>query len=460
MSIVMIFMMMLSIRTETIAGVKVVPPNQGMYHCAFPYFGPLEDRVSAGTIHKFETLVGKRIAWAYFSNNWFRGIRFPASSVRTIYRTGSIPFIRMMARTSFSKYDTAYTLQKIINGRFDIDLIRWAKNARRTGIPMMVEFGGEMNGDWFPWSGVLNGGGTTSGYGDPTVADGPERFRDAYRHIIDLFRMQDVQNITWVIHYNAGSSPRTAWNTMAAYYPGDDYIDWIGESAYGAQIPGQDWQMLSDVLDNSYTELSSISPTRPLAILEYGVIDDSISNHKSSWIRSALDSLKAGRYSRIKSVCYWHSKFANLDGSISNMRLDSSPEVVATYRAEIVDPFFVSTPQFSAEVPSIAEFLRLFPDEFVLQQNYPNPFNPTTTIQFQLPVPSIVTLKIYAITGKEVGTLLDREDLSDGEHELEFNASGFASGVYFYRIVAESPPDEHQSSRNTFVNMKKMILLK
>ena len=56
-------------------------------------------------------------------------------------------------------------------------------------------------------------------------------------HIIDLFRALDVDNITWVFHIDAYNDPNTPWNQMAGYYPGDDYIDWIGVSAYGPAGP-------------------------------------------------------------------------------------------------------------------------------------------------------------------------------------------------------------------------------
>ena len=88
------------------------------------------------------------------------------------------------------------------------------------------------------------------------------------------------------------------------------------------------------------------------------------------------------------------------------------------------------------------------PKDFRLQQNYPNPFNPSTTIQFALPKRSEVTLKIFDLLGKEVATLVD-EKLQSGEYKVIFEAGDLPSGVYFYRIKAES-----------FVQTKKLMLLK
>ncbi len=90
----------------------------------------------------------------------------------------------------------------------------------------------------------------------------------------------------------------------------------------------------------------------------------------------------------------------------------------------------------------------LSPNDFILHQNYPNPFNPSTIISFHLPVNGDVTLKIYDILGREVATLVN-EFKEAGRHDVTFDASGLASGIYFYRIQAGS-----------FNQTKKMILLR
>ncbi len=87
------------------------------------------------------------------------------------------------------------------------------------------------------------------------------------------------------------------------------------------------------------------------------------------------------------------------------------------------------------------------PAGFVLEQNYPNPFNPTTTIIYQLPVVSNVTLIVYDLLGRPVATLVN-EHQTAGRHSVKFDAGELPSGVYFYRLQAGS-----------FVRTKKMILL-
>jgi photosystem II stability/assembly factor-like uncharacterized protein len=77
-----------------------------------------------------------------------------------------------------------------------------------------------------------------------------------------------------------------------------------------------------------------------------------------------------------------------------------------------------------------------FPGTFTLGQNYPNPFNPSTTIRYSIPRRSHVTLTVFSILGQQVATLVSTQR-EPGFYEARFDASGLASGVYFYRLTAE-----------------------
>jgi len=120
---------------------------------------------------------------------------------------------------------------------------------------------------------------------------------------------------------------------------------------------------------------------------------------------------------------------------------------VYTYRLKQVD--FDGSFTYSNEV----EVEVIAPAEFSLDQNYPNPFNPSTKITFSLATDSRVSLKVFDVIGQEVASLIN-QDLTAGVHNVDFNAAGFNSGVYFYRIEATGV------NNAKFVDVKKMILLK
>ena len=99
------------------------------------------------------------------------------------------------------------------------------------------------------------------------------------------------------------------------------------------------------------------------------------------------------------------------------------------------------------------EILSQLPDKFTLHQNYPNPFNPTTTIGFEIPIPSQVSLKIYNLMGQEVRTLT-HDWFPMGSHRLVWNGKDqqgipVSAGVYIYRLQSQD-----------FQKTRKMVLLK
>jgi len=89
------------------------------------------------------------------------------------------------------------------------------------------------------------------------------------------------------------------------------------------------------------------------------------------------------------------------------------------------------------------------PKEFALKQNYPNPFNPITNIAFSIPKTEVISLKIYNLLGQEVSTLVS-EKLTPGNYTYTWDASGFASGVYYYRLQTD----------NGYEQNRKLLLLK
>jgi len=195
----------------------------------------------------------------------------------------------------------------------------------------------------------------------------------------------------------------------------------FGGSVYLSQDSGTTWQQTQG------------GPTTALCIANSGTIIFAgtngagvyfSSNNGTNW---SSDNSGLGNL-RVKSICA-DSQYVYA-GTIYN----------SIYRRHI------------SELVGNSNITQSVPKSYVLYQNYPNPFNPSTVIQFTIPVGDAymrpVQLKIYDILGKEVATLVNGE-ISAGKHEVEWNATNFPSGVYFYKLTVGS-----------FTETKKMLMIK
>jgi len=212
-----------------------VPPVGKLYHGS--YWGgvgtdehdPTEHDVTPGDVERYEQAVGKQAAWIYFSDNWFESRRFPTEMCSWIRDLKKIPYVRLMLRSNVDQghSEKIFSLQKIIAGAFDVDLRSWAQDAKSFASPILIEWGTEPNGDWFSWNGKWNGG----------AGEGPARYVAAYRHIVDLMRAENTDNLQWVWHVNWLDEPEKKWNRFENYFPGQNYCDWVALSAYGPTTP-------------------------------------------------------------------------------------------------------------------------------------------------------------------------------------------------------------------------------
>ena len=145
----------------------------------------------------------------------------------------------------------------------------------------------------------------------------------------------------------------------------------------------------------------------------------------------------SGRGSTTERSTYSYSDPINSSGKYS-------------YRLKQID--FDGTCKFS----DVVEVEVSLPVEYNLAQNYPNPFNPSSSITFTIRSPQFVTLKVYDVLGNEITTLV-KEEKPAGTYEIEFDAGNLPSGIYFYKLNAESPSP---GSVQRYVETKKMVLIK
>ena len=104
--------------------------------------------------------------------------------------------------------------------------------------------------------------------------------------------------------------------------------------------------------------------------------------------------------------------------------------------------------RFNSSVTTVSPISANIPGEYKLHQNYPNPFNPVTNINFDIPKDGLVSIKVFDIIGREISTLVN-QSVQAGSYNVEFDASNYSSGTYFYKITS-----------GDFTDVKKMMLVK
>lgn len=321
-------------------GAQLLPPAQGAYFGAYMDFGESEDAVTLEGIEKFEKLAGKKPAIIASSSYWGEQT-FPAENLRLIDRHGAIPMV------FWSPWDKPYeqnagpdkfSLREILAGKWDAYIDKWADAAKAFGKPFFVSFCNEMNGDWFPWS--------ASYYGEGEI--GTAVCRNAWRHVVDRARARGASNIIWVLHLNNYSASNMPESEMSRFYPGSRYVDWLGLSVYGKQFRKDgNWAFYRDLIDWPYREISAIDAQKPIMLAEFGVGDFPRSGSKAQWVADALSTI--GRYPRIKAAIYWHERWQNEDGSFSNLRINSSQDVLSAFKKNLTSPSWISQPVYSSK---------------------------------------------------------------------------------------------------------------
>ena len=290
----------------------IAPPPAGtLYHGL--YWGgigtddhdPTEHDITPADVARYERAVGKKAAWIYFSHNWFESPAFPKAICDWIRHLGKIPYVRLMLRSDVDQRhrEKRFTLAKIISGEFDPDLRNWARAAKAFGSPILAEWGTEPNGNWFSWNGQWNGG----------PIEGPRQYVQAYRHIVDVTRGEGADNLQWVWHVNWLDEPERKWNRFENYFPGADYCDWVGLSAYGPTTPTtrDGTESFRFKMANAYPRLTRVAPGKPIIIAEFGCDLHNPRANAAAWAQSALQDLFSGRWPAIIGFCWWNEGWQN-----------------------------------------------------------------------------------------------------------------------------------------------------
>lgn len=229
----------------------------------------------------------------------------------------------------------------IAGGSQDAYIRRYARCVRAAGVPVMIRLGHEMNGNWYPWGTAYDAAGVRHNNNTP------QQFVAMWRHVWSLFRQEGADNVQWVWAPNirfvdAYNSAAGQQRDLAALYPGDGYVDWMGLSVYNDGVQ-RSWSSFTQLFDASYQIVTRLSP-KPLMIAEMGATEGGAprGTSKAAWIQQALTSDIPNRYPRVQLV-NWFCRDKSGCGE-ANYRFDSSPASLNAFR------FAVNSPLYSARI--------------------------------------------------------------------------------------------------------------
>ncbi len=233
--------------------------------------------------------------------------RFPLTRVNAINELGSVPIItwepwltdfdddlhsHLKEKESRSKNG----LKDISEGSYDFYLEKWVHDLKLFEQPLFIRMGHEMNDPYrYPWGPHNNE---------------PAHFIAAWKHIVDYFRNAGIDNVIWVW------SPHIAYGLFEQYYPGDEYVDWIGVGTlnYGTVATWSQWWTFDEIFGIHYEELNQFN--KPIMATEFGSL--AVGGDRVKWYKDAFCEFPE-KYPELKSMLFFHF---NNDNTLTYKTLD------------------------------------------------------------------------------------------------------------------------------------------
>ncbi|WP_157947554.1 glycoside hydrolase family 26 protein [Abditibacterium utsteinense] len=288
-----------------------------------------------GAVRQWQTRAGRLPAvWLIFQS-WTGWNAFPTAQARRARQLGGKLLVTWEPWSGGG--DSGWNCNLIAGGKRDAYIRQYARDVKSAGVPVMIRFAHEMNGDWYPW-GTAFGAGMRRHNGNS-----PQDYVAMWRRVVSIFRAEGATNAQWVwapnIHFlNVNNSLSGQNSDLAALYPGDNYVDWIGLSVYN-DASRRNWRTFSDLFDGAYRTVTQIS-SKPLMIAEMGVteVGAPYGTSKAAWISQTLLRDIPVRYPRVKLV-NWFCRDKTNQGE-ANYRFDSSASSLQAFRYAVNLPLY------------------------------------------------------------------------------------------------------------------------
>ncbi len=221
---------------------------------------------------------------------WGKNVQsnFPEELLDSVFSQKSIPMITWEPwLNSFENEikDSSHVYDLIIDGFFDTYIAQFAEKMKHLEKPVFLRFAHELDNPFYPW--FMSGN------------EAAPKFKAAWVHTYEIFKNKNANNVIWIWN------PWKAEN-LAAFYPGKEYVDWIGINIlnYGKHSADGKWHDFESLYEPFHEEIMNLPPT-PVIISEFGTLRDE--QKQTQWIENAFAAIE-NNFKEIKSVVYFNSK--------------------------------------------------------------------------------------------------------------------------------------------------------
>ena len=245
------------------------------------------------------------------------GRGFPRGGCEVVDARGATPMLSLELWHWGGGRDHESLLPTILTGGYDDFFQAYARDAKAYGKPVYLRFGFEMNGDWFSWG------------------NQPPEFKAAWQHAHAIFSAEGADNVIWVWAPNFVSIPREN-NPIESYYPGDEFVDWVGVDGYNFgdhHDQWHSWESFTQVFDPALALFAERYPDKPVMLAEFGSAPGN-DGAKAAWIREAYDEIS--QRPEI-GAAVWFNLDKRTEGE-PNWRIDSDPGSLEAFNRTFAQP--------------------------------------------------------------------------------------------------------------------------
>ena len=300
------------------------------------YFGITQDDLPNSTpkLTAIDNQLGKAPSSLGFFAYWDHD--YPSNKITASWDHGALPVMTWMSERQDKMQDSSYSMSHIIAGDWDDYLYKYAGDIVRTGLPVVIRFDHEMNGNWYGWSA-----------GQTAWNNSPAKYIAMWQHVWQIFQKVGANDdVIWLWSPNRvdNIAGQAGTSSIAADYPGDQYVDWVGASIY--------WRTGTSPTDyrtsfgKTIADLRAVT-SKPMFFAEIGATQTynsvDVTAGKQAWMQSTLQGFLAD-----PSIVgfSWFDNYVSTPAnpSINDWRYDSSSATLATFKNQIdVDGFAAGT---------------------------------------------------------------------------------------------------------------------